>query len=818
MIFNELRLQTVTSSEAAAVSGALRRLREENVALSLALGSAQTSLNRANDEMIEKRSISLKRMEEAKADASFQISSVEKELTGARSECRRLSRRAKQLEDELRASISDLNSAQSEVRSLRSELDATKRDAMLASTSVSPRKIAVALVERWKETSLVDSFTSSPTKINSGSSSESISNSQSRVSTTRSHISYSKAFTGLTAPVSLQTETIAIKPPQVSRLLSKWTKSGALATNLDVTPPPPPPPPPHSPSIITTTSLAKEIALNISPRSSPLSLHRSPPSLPAPLRFSSTTTELRSSVMESSMSSTSALSLQTQVELLNAEVEKTDQKMAPLLVQLSTVLNDLHKAEAKIANDHSLRLDEQAKAKESAELISRLEQSNSDLLLRVISAEERANEAETTIKEFQSSASSDFLRNELSRLKHEHLEEMSYLNAELKKRSESFQEMLSINANLQRELQEEHDISNELQTALETSAFKQSALKTQLTNALAKLDDAYAKLAHTETSRADDAQNSSNELELASAVRQTMHELMENEARVHAREIADAFDKQKLTEGKVFEAQCRAERAEKMISETQLMYNRVFATVDELQRRLSLALEEISRRNLNDTMHSQSTAVAESENERLRLSLQETKHSSASEIRKMQIEIVHLREQSRLVQSFEKDMNEALKLAESARADADIERSARLTLTTASEEEVTSLKNKINALTEMNNKLVHEKDAELQSLSQSLMAAKDEEIRTLTSSMNASVMAKDEESRRLYEALADSAERINVLRKKLLKAEERIQELHALSPNQKVVKSESVSSSSGSKGSPNVSSSDWFSSDLSSRK
>ena len=100
MIFNELRLQTVTSSEAAAVSGALRRLREENVALSLALGSAQTSLNRANDEMIEKRSISLKRMEEAKADASFQISSVEKELTGARSECRRLSRRAKQLEDE----------------------------------------------------------------------------------------------------------------------------------------------------------------------------------------------------------------------------------------------------------------------------------------------------------------------------------------------------------------------------------------------------------------------------------------------------------------------------------------------------------------------------------------------------------------------------------------------------------------------------------------------------------------------------------------------------------------------------------------------
>jgi len=95
--------------EAAAVTSTLRRLREENVALSLALGSAQSALNRANDEMIEKRTLSLKRMEESKADAAERITRVEKELSGARAETRRLSKRAKQLEDELRASISDLN-------------------------------------------------------------------------------------------------------------------------------------------------------------------------------------------------------------------------------------------------------------------------------------------------------------------------------------------------------------------------------------------------------------------------------------------------------------------------------------------------------------------------------------------------------------------------------------------------------------------------------------------------------------------------------------------------------------------------------------
>jgi hypothetical protein len=826
VLLNTLTLPSntgINSLEAAAVSGTLRRLREENIALSLALGSAQTALNRAHDEMIEKRSMSLKRMEESKADAAVRISNVEKELNEARMESRRLARRAKQLEDELRASITDLNSAQADVRSLRSEVETAKREALIVSTSVSPRKIAVALVKRWKETTLIDSFTTSPGKIDSNfassakisSRSSLVSESSSHIPTSRSHITNTKAFSGLALPLGPSTETSAVKPPQVSRLLSKWTTSGALATSPDVFSL-------HSPSssssssstTTTTTSMVKATALNPSPRSSPLSLSRPPPGLPAPQRIQTPASgSLR--IDASILSPTSSLSLQTQVDLLNAEVEHNGRTIGPLLVQLSTVLNDLHKAEAKIAEINSQRLEDQSKAEESAELISRLERGHCEMLLRVLDAEERANEAEATVKEFQVTASSDFLQNELLRSQSEYSEELANVNAELKKRSESYQELRITNADLQRMLQEENDISNELRIALEVSVSKQSNLKGQLVNVLEKLDDAFAKLAQTETSRADDAQHSSNELELASEGRKTMKEILENEARVHAQEIADAFNKQRLIESKLVDAQSRAERTEKKLFETQAVSDRVFASVEELQRRLSLALEELSRRNILETMRSQITTQAVSETEKLRYELCELTRQSTQEIRILKEDVARLTEQSRLVQSLEKHLHEAEKQAASSRSDADIEKSARLTLASSHEIEIKALKGEVVSLSYDKEKLLINRDEEFQAFTKSLIASKDEEIRKLISSRDATINSKEEESRRLYEALADSAERINVLRKKLSIAEERIQELQIIANNQKVNKIESNAGvASGVKLSSSVvSSSDWFSSD-----
>ena len=811
----------VNTIEAAAVSVTLRRLREENIALSLALGSAQTALNRARDEMIEKRSMSLKRMEEAKADAAVRISSVEKELNGARMESRRLARRAKQLEDELRASITDLNSAQADVRSLRSEVETAKRDALIVSTSVSPRKIAVALVERWKETTLIDSFTTSPAKIDSNftssakisSRSSFVSESSSHITTSRSHVTNSKAFSGLTIPLGPSTETSAVKPPQVSRLLSKWTTSGALATSPDLFSL-------HSPSsssstTTTTTSMIKATSLNPSPRSSPLSLSRPPPGLPAPQRIQTPPASGSLRIDASTLSPTSALSLQTQVDLLNAEVEHNGRTIGPLLVQLSTVLNDLHKAETKIAEVNSQRLEDQAKALESAELISRLERGHSEMLLRVLDAEERANEAEETVKELQASASSDFLQNELIRHQSDYSEELENVNAELKKRSESYEELRITNADLQRMLHDENEISNELRVALEVSVSKQSSLKGQLVNVLEKLDDAYAKLAQTETSRADDALHSSNELELASEGRKTMKEIMENEARVHAQEIADAFNKQRLIESKVIDAQSQAERTEKKLFETKAISDRVFASVEELQRRLSLALEELSRRSIQETLLTQITTRAESENEKLRYELCETTRRSTREIKVLTEDVARLTEQSRLVQSLEKQLHEAEKQAASSRADADIEKSAWFTLALSHEIEMKALKGQVASLSSDKERLLISKDEEIRKFTASLIASKDEEITKLISKRDASLNSKEEESRRLYEALADSAERINVLRKKLSIAEDRIQELQITANNQKVNKIESSAgvSSGGKLSSSVISSSDWFSSD-----
>jgi len=812
----------INSLEAAAVSGTLRRLREENIALSLALGSAQTALNRAHDEMIEKRSMSLKRMEESKADAAVRISNVEKELNEARMESRRLARRAKQLEDELRASITDLNSAQADVRSLRSEVETAKREALIVSTSVSPRKIAVALVERWKETTLIDSFTTSPGKTDSNfassakisSRSSLVSESSSHIPTSRSHISNTKAFSGLALPLGPSTETSAVKPPQVSRLLSKWTTSGALATSPDVFSL-------HSPSssssttTTTTTSMVKATALNLSPRSSPLSLSRPPPGLPAQQRIqtpASGSLRIDASILSPP---TSSLSLQTQVDLLNAEVEQNGRTIGPLLVQLSTVLNDLHKAEAKIAEVNSQRLEDLSKSEESAELISRLERGHSEMLLRVLDAEERANEAEATVKEFQVTASSDFLQNELLRSQSEYSEELANVNAELKKRSESYQELQITNADLQRMLQEENEISNELRVALEVSVSKQSNLKGQLVNVLEKLDDAFAKLAQTETSRADDAQHSSNELELASEGRKTMKEIMENEARVHAQEIADAFNKQRLIESKVIDAQSRAERTEKKLFETQAVSDRVFASVEELQRRLSLALDELSRRNILVTMRTQITTRAESETEKLRYELNETTRRSTQEIRILKEDVARLTAQSGLVQSLQKHLHEAEKQAAFSRSDADIEKSARLTLASSHEIEIRALTGEVASLICEKEKLLINKEEEFQAFTKSLIASKDEEIRKMISNRDATINSKEEESRRLYEALADSAERINVLRKKLSIAEERIQELQIIANNQKANKIESsaVVTSGGKLSSSAVSSSDWFSSD-----
>lgn len=763
--------------EAAAVTSTLRRLREENVALSLALGSAQSALNRANDEMIEKRILSLKRMEESKADAAERITSVEKELSGARAETRRLSKRAKQLEDELRASISDLNSAQADVKSLRSELEAAKRDAVLVTTSVSPRKIAVALVERWKETSLIDTYTSS-----SGKTAASVSvSSQSQMSTTsKIQTSNPRAFTGLTLPLGPVPDTTS-KPAQVTRLLSKWTSTDVFSKSSSSL---------SSPTSTTMINSVKSTTTttNNSPRS-PLSLHRPSPVLPTPVRFSSSSDRQTSTPeTETSRSPLNALSLQTQVDLLNLEVEKNGRTMGPLLVQLSEVLDDLHKAEEKIANDNYKRRNDRMQAAESAALIARLERSQSEMLLRVVAAEERANEAELINKEYELSASSEFLKSELLRRNNEYSIELTNISAELKNRSEDFQITLAENINLQRLLQTEIETSNELRDSLEASVSKQSALKTQLATVLERLDDAFAKLAHTETSRADEAQHSSNELELATAVRQTMHELLENEERNHAKEIANALDKQRLTELKFQEEKARAERAEKKIAEIQIVSDRVYQSVEELQRRLSLSLDELTRRNNFEAMLSQLASMAKIDSERLHLELQNLSASSSAEIHTLKCEIVRLKEHLQVAQGKEKELDEAIKNAASARIDANIEKSARLTLASSHAVEISTLTDEILSLTKA-------KDA--------LLTLKDEEIRALSAAKDGTISTKDEESRRLYEALADSAERINVLRKKLAKAEERIQELQILAHAQKI----KDSSSSGSA----VSSSDWFS-------